>query len=143
MGQDENSQYTQLTLHIASEFFLEHNSKDVRLLIACCIADIFRIFAPDAPYKDGRQLKVGGGRGGGDCSSKICFAKLYKLELRPILPAVTPLALLALWLAFPAVTPQHCYDAPPTNGKPCDRRPQGLHAKFHGMHLKLAVTYKI
>ena len=30
-----------------------------------------------------------------------------QLELRPILPAVTPLALLALWLAFPAVTPQH------------------------------------
>ena len=27
------------------------------------------------------------------------------LELRPILPAVTPLALLALWLAFPTVTP--------------------------------------
>ncbi|KAK2179959.1 hypothetical protein NP493_464g01043 [Ridgeia piscesae] len=59
MGQDENSQYKQLTLHIASEFFLDHSSKDVRLLIACCIADIFRIFAPDAPYKDGHQLKVG------------------------------------------------------------------------------------
>ena len=27
------------------------------------------------------------------------------IELRPMLPAVTPLALLALWLAFPAVTP--------------------------------------
>ena len=35
------------------------------------------------------------------------------LELRPILPAVTPLALLALWLAFLAVTLR----APPTNGK--------------------------
>ena len=45
------------------------------------------------------------------------FDTLNPLELRPILPAVTPLALLALWLAFPAVTPQHCYDAPPTNGK--------------------------
>ena len=42
---------------------------------------------------------------------------LYILELRPILPAVTPLALLASWLAFPAVTPQHSYDVPPTNGK--------------------------
>ena len=30
---------------------------------------------------------------------------LLLLELRPILPAVTPLALLALWLAFSAVTP--------------------------------------
>ena len=42
---------------------------------------------------------------------------LYILELRPILPAVTPLALLALWLAFPAVTPQHSDDTPTTNGK--------------------------
>ena len=42
---------------------------------------------------------------------------LFILELRPILPAVRPLALLALWLVFPAVTPQHSYDAPPTNGK--------------------------
>ena len=39
------------------------------------------------------------------------------LELHPISPAVTPLASLTLWLAFPAVTPQHSYDAPPTNGK--------------------------
>ena len=36
---------------------------------------------------------------------------LRTLELRPILPAVTSLALLALLLAFPAVTPQHT----PTN----------------------------
>ena len=36
----------------------------------------------------------------------ICMYYYYIiLELRPILPAVTPLALLALWLAFPAVTP--------------------------------------
>ena len=39
------------------------------------------------------------------------------IELRPILPTVTLLALLALWIAFPAMTPQHCYDTPPTNGK--------------------------
>ena len=42
---------------------------------------------------------------------------LWTPELRPIVPAVTHLALLALWLAFPAVTPQHSYDSPPTNGK--------------------------
>ena len=39
--------------------------------------------------------------------SKLRCHQLCLLELRPILPAVTPLALLALWLAFPAVTPQH------------------------------------
>ncbi len=32
--------------------------RDVQLLIACCIADILRIFAPDAPYKDPAQIKT-------------------------------------------------------------------------------------
>ena len=41
------------------------------------------------------------------------IAGLSRLEWRPMLPAVTPLALLALWLAFLAVTPH----AAPTNGK--------------------------
>ena len=56
--EDDNSAYIPLALHLASECFLEHPSKDVRLLIACCIADVFRVFAPDAPYKDPEQLKV-------------------------------------------------------------------------------------
>ena len=46
----------------------------------------------------------------------VVFARitlLTLLELRPILPAATPLALLALSLAFLAVTPH----AAPTNGK--------------------------
>ena len=52
------------------------------------------------------------------CPTKAnSFSSLETLELRPILLAVTPLALLALWLAFPAGTPQHRYDNPPTNGK--------------------------
>ena len=52
-----------------------------------------------------------------------------KLELRPILPAVTSLALLALWLTFPAVTPQH---TPPANGKaPRERAPAGRPPDFH------------
>ena len=68
----------------------------------------------------------------------MVLRSFLSLELRPILPAVTPLALVALWLAFPAVTPQHCFDAYPTNG-----RPHGLHAELHGMHLKLAEIKKI
>ena len=51
------------------------------------------------------------------CLCRRVQTELCRLELRPILPAVAPLALLALWLAFPVVTPQHCYDAPPTNVK--------------------------
>jgi sister-chromatid-cohesion protein PDS5 len=32
--------------------------RDVQLLIACCIADILRIFAPEAPYKEPAQIKT-------------------------------------------------------------------------------------
>lgn len=35
---------------LANDYFLEHSSRDVRLLVACSIADIFRVFAPNAPY---------------------------------------------------------------------------------------------
>lgn len=55
---DDNSAYIPLALHLASETFLEHPSRDVRLLVACCIADVFRVYAPEAPYKDMAQLKV-------------------------------------------------------------------------------------
>ena len=59
---------------------------------------------------------------------------LLLLELHPILPAVTPLALLALWLAFPAVTPQHCYDANLTNGKARSRAPAAELAREVSFH---------
>lgn len=55
---DDNSRYVGLALHLAGEGFVEHGSKDVRLLVACCIADVFRVFAPEAPYKDPQQLKM-------------------------------------------------------------------------------------
>ena len=77
------------------------------------------------------------------------FSGLALLELRPILPAVIPLALLALWLAFPAVTP-HIILMPlqpmarlVCRSRETPRRLQDLQAKFHFMHLKLAVTLKI
>lgn len=60
MGQDEGmyQQYIPLALHIADDHFLSHESKDVQLLIACCIADVLRVYAPEAPYKDPEQVKV-------------------------------------------------------------------------------------
>lgn len=60
MGQDEGAyhEYVPLALHLASEYFLLHPSKDVQLLIACCIADVLRVYAPEAPYKDPDQVKV-------------------------------------------------------------------------------------
>jgi len=59
MGQDEGmyQQYIPLALHLAEEHFLMHPSRDVQLLIACCIADVLRVYAPEAPYKDPEQVK--------------------------------------------------------------------------------------
>uniref|UniRef100_A0AAG5DIG4 Uncharacterized protein n=1 Tax=Anopheles atroparvus TaxID=41427 RepID=A0AAG5DIG4_ANOAO len=59
MGQDEGmyTQYIPLAVHLADEFFLQHPSRDVQLLIACCIADVLRVYAPEAPYKDQDQIK--------------------------------------------------------------------------------------
>lgn len=59
MSQDDASfhAYVPLALHLADDFFLQHNSRDVQLLIACCIADVLRVYAPDAPYKEVEQVK--------------------------------------------------------------------------------------
>lgn len=60
MDQDEKlyQQYIPLALHLADEYFLTHQSRDVQLLIACCVADVLRVYAPEAPYKDQEQVKV-------------------------------------------------------------------------------------
>ena len=57
-SEEEKQQYLDLALHLASEFFLRNPNKDVRLLVACCLADIFRIYAPEAPYTSHDKLKV-------------------------------------------------------------------------------------
>lgn len=57
-SEEEKQQYLGLALHLASDFFLRNPNKDVRLLVACCLADIFRIYAPEAPYTSHDKLKV-------------------------------------------------------------------------------------
>ena len=42
---------------LVSPFILKHRDKDVKAYAACCLADILRIFAPEAPYGE-EQLKV-------------------------------------------------------------------------------------
>lgn len=60
MSQDENKyqMYIPLALHLADEYFLQHQSRDVQLLIACCVADVLRVYAPEAPYKEPEQVKI-------------------------------------------------------------------------------------
>ncbi|ALC42216.1 pds5 [Drosophila busckii] len=60
MDQDDNlyQQYVPLALHLLDDFFMQHPSRDVQLLIACCIADVLRVYAPEAPYKEQDQIKT-------------------------------------------------------------------------------------
>uniref|UniRef100_A0A2P2I100 Androgen-induced proliferation inhibitor n=1 Tax=Hirondellea gigas TaxID=1518452 RepID=A0A2P2I100_9CRUS len=59
MGQDDGAyqEYIPLAMHIADDYYLTYSSRDVQLLIACCIADVLRVYAPEAPYKDPQQVK--------------------------------------------------------------------------------------
>lgn len=77
-SEDEKQQYLPLALHLASEFFLRNPNKDVRLLVACCLADIFRIYAPEAPYTSHDKLKVNSN------IYKIWFAFIVYIALRNI-----------------------------------------------------------
>lgn len=52
------NRYQSLIRHLANERFLENNSKDVQIWLACCLADILRVFAPNVPLGDPSQLKV-------------------------------------------------------------------------------------
>jgi sister-chromatid-cohesion protein PDS5 len=36
---------------------VQHKDKGVKSLVACCLADILRLYAPDAPYND-EELRV-------------------------------------------------------------------------------------
>jgi sister-chromatid-cohesion protein PDS5 len=51
MNQENDEKYRDLAVHLAQKEFFEHANKDVRLLVACCVADLFRINAPEAPFQ--------------------------------------------------------------------------------------------
>jgi sister-chromatid-cohesion protein PDS5 len=55
--EDDNSCYLTLAKFLATDYFLDHQSRDVRLLVACAIADVFRVYAPNAPYQEADLIK--------------------------------------------------------------------------------------
>ena len=59
MDQEENDRksFTHVAKELASPNLLAHKDKGVRAWTACCLVDILRLCAPDAPYT-GPQLKV-------------------------------------------------------------------------------------
>ena len=60
MEQEENERdsFTRVAKDLASPNLLAHKDKGVKAWTACCLVDILRLCAPDAPYT-GQQLKVG------------------------------------------------------------------------------------
>eukprot|EP00126_Sphaerothecum_destruens_P014224 Sdes_comp24496_c0_seq1m22393 len=51
------SAISQFSEQLAKPEILNHKDKDVKLSTACCLADVLRIYAPDAPYAQA-QLKA-------------------------------------------------------------------------------------
>lgn len=59
MEQEENERdsFTKVAKELASPNLLGHKDKGVKAWTACCLVEILRLCAPDAPYT-GQQLKV-------------------------------------------------------------------------------------
>ena len=59
MGQAEVGfqKLTPLALQLAGDGWRLNESGHVQLLVACCIAELLRIYAPDSPYSDAQQVK--------------------------------------------------------------------------------------
>ena len=57
--EDANSSSLQaLATSLVQPFLISHRTKEVKSLVACCIADIFRVYYPKPPYDEGER-KVG------------------------------------------------------------------------------------
>ena len=57
LKQENEEKFSDLAVHLATPAYFEHASKDVRLLVACCMADLFRIHAPEAPFQSNELLR--------------------------------------------------------------------------------------
>ena len=59
MEQEENDRdsFTKVAKELANSNLLGHKDKGIKAWTACCLVDILRLCAPDAPYT-GQQLKV-------------------------------------------------------------------------------------
>ncbi|XP_065058072.1 sister chromatid cohesion protein PDS5 homolog B-like isoform X1 [Rhopilema esculentum] len=58
VDQEENVEnYDELAAVLVASFLVNHKDKDVRVCLACCYADILRIYVPEPPYNY-EQLKV-------------------------------------------------------------------------------------
>ena len=56
--EDERDSFTKIAKELASPNLLAHKDKGVKAWVGCCLVEVLRLCAPDAPYT-GHQLKVG------------------------------------------------------------------------------------
>lgn len=54
----DKDSFTKVAKELAGQQLLNHKDKGVRAFTACCLVDILRLCAPDAPFTP-TQLKVG------------------------------------------------------------------------------------
>ncbi|CAG9538208.1 unnamed protein product [Cercopithifilaria johnstoni] len=54
---DAPNRYKDLMFHLTDSQFLNNKNSDVQLLLTCCIADLFRVFAPNSPIESLSLLK--------------------------------------------------------------------------------------
>ena len=53
LGQDDRPRgLTQTAAALITERLTAHKDKAVRVLTACCLCDVLRVYAPEAPYSD-------------------------------------------------------------------------------------------
>lgn len=59
LGQEDRPKgLNEISMHLLNKSILNHVDKDIRLLALCCLCDIFRIYAPDAPFSDAETITV-------------------------------------------------------------------------------------
>lgn len=59
ISQDERPKgLHEIASELVSKRYLEHSDKDVKLLVMCCLVDVLRVYAPDAPFSDKDMCKV-------------------------------------------------------------------------------------
>lgn len=58
IDQKASEKYREMCLYLGSDVLVSHEHEDVQLMVACCLAEVFRIYAPESPYQDPTNLKV-------------------------------------------------------------------------------------
>ena len=57
-GENDRDSFAKVAKELAFSGLLNHKDRGVKAWVACCLVDMLRLCAPDAPFT-GAQLKVG------------------------------------------------------------------------------------